>query len=217
MLKGHPANKSKDKSCRTCGDPLETPRHILNYCPTYMSSLQVRRHNRVMHIVGRFLAKKYKVEYAKIGENDNCKYTIDTPWPVDEKLHHHLPDIVWMDKIKRKIYVIEISIPHWSNYQNQIELKKVRYCVNSLNKVDMNYKDVNPDKNYCEILANQEKMSTVFICLAISSTGEILKSVKDNFESNFGKGGRLWHQLSRAAVLGSTRIIKWHFTTSNSN
>uniref|UniRef100_A0A0K0FP98 Reverse transcriptase n=1 Tax=Strongyloides venezuelensis TaxID=75913 RepID=A0A0K0FP98_STRVS len=94
MLKEHPANKSKDKSCRTCGDPLETLRHTLNYCHTYMSLLQASRHKRVMHIVGRFLAKKYKVEYAKIGENDYCKYTIDTPWPVDEKLHHHLPYIV---------------------------------------------------------------------------------------------------------------------------
>uniref|UniRef100_A0A0K0FP99 DUF4372 domain-containing protein n=1 Tax=Strongyloides venezuelensis TaxID=75913 RepID=A0A0K0FP99_STRVS len=81
----------------------------------------------------------------------------------------------------------------------------------------MNYKDINPDKNNCEILANQEKMSTVFICLTISSTVEILKSVKNNFESNFGRGGKLWYQLSRAAVLGSTRIIKWHFTTYNSD
>ncbi len=55
-LHGIPGYQPKDKTCRRCSRPLETPPHVLNACPNNMPSMNAR-HDAVLERLNRAIIK----------------------------------------------------------------------------------------------------------------------------------------------------------------
>uniref|UniRef100_A0A0K0FAV4 Reverse transcriptase n=1 Tax=Strongyloides venezuelensis TaxID=75913 RepID=A0A0K0FAV4_STRVS len=211
-LRAHPAFDYANKNCRVCDAELETVRHVINECLQYKNTLYKARHNWVASTIMKHLCKRFKIQFARNGENDICKFVYDSPWTVSVNLKHHILDIVLQDKENKVIYVIEVSCPWFGFMQEQLNIKRVKYTVHSKSEVGLDWRSYKKDVNFCDALSLQEKMKVVFLPVIISSTGQVFKETQDLFERYFGPSKGLFILLSRYSVLGTTRIIKWHFT-----
>uniref|UniRef100_A0A0N5B3Z6 Zf-RVT domain-containing protein n=1 Tax=Strongyloides papillosus TaxID=174720 RepID=A0A0N5B3Z6_STREA len=99
------SNEFVDRKCRHCGQAVETVYHILNRCEKFKKSLFVSRHNNMGIAILRRVLKKYGFSYVKgkkIYKNNNAEIFFDTLYPLLSQVVASNPDMVIIDKQRRK-------------------------------------------------------------------------------------------------------------------
>ncbi|KAF9761019.1 hypothetical protein NGRA_2897 [Nosema granulosis] len=103
----------------------------------------MRRHNEVVKCLHLLMAKKYgftrntKVRTHSVQEvmtNDNTEILVDTRVATDVKVSHNKPDILIVDKKRKKIIIIEVGITNLdllSVVENE-KLRKYDFLANEL-------------------------------------------------------------------------------------
>ena len=138
----------------------------------------------------------------------------DTMVQTEAKLDHRRPDIVVYDHDRKRVTIIEFSVPMFQNMMRQRELKINRYTVNSKRQVDEMSLPYVPGPNLVEDLRKQTHYEIKFLTVIVGATGEYLKGAAEELmkglEIPMEKAKELMHRMSRSAVEGSSRIIANH-------
>uniref|UniRef100_A0A0N5BG94 Zf-RVT domain-containing protein n=1 Tax=Strongyloides papillosus TaxID=174720 RepID=A0A0N5BG94_STREA len=200
------SNEFVDRKCRHCGQAVETVYHILNRCEKFKKSLFVSRHNNI-YVKGR-----------KIYKNNNAEIFFDTPYPLLSQVVASNPDMVIIDKQRRKSYVFDFAVSFFPNMKQMESIKKVKYTWNGTVEVNnSNYQDIHKQPkstNYASALEEETGYECMFIPVVFSSFGDCFRGTKDllNKEFKIGKlaSNRMWAHASKEVVLGSVRIIEHH-------
>jgi hypothetical protein len=169
------AGKDVSDKCRLCNDGIETPNHILSGCKIFLENgTYTARHDQVCKYIHWRLCQYYKLEtdshYWKhepppILERDTVRITFDQPILTDLRLPHNRPDIVVIDKLKKKNYIIEIGVPNDFRISAYEIEKRTKYAqlTNELRRLTGNATEVVP--------------------IIIGSTGAVKTSISQNIKS----------------------------------
>lgn len=222
ITRTHPASTTTDTTCRRCQRGEETIPHILTSCERWRTNLAIERHDSVGRNIYYHLAKKYGLwtphyteQVPSVASNDSCSLWWNFPFQTTKKLHHNRPDLVLLDRSKKRVTIIEVAVADPSNMLRQLDIKRVRYQVNSEGPVDhTNYRAKNHGANLVEELGRKFRATTRFLPVIIGTAGEVLtgtlQNIKEELQIDERTGMRLLERLQRSAVLGSSRIIKNH-------
>ncbi|GJQ83037.1 hypothetical protein Trydic_g15851 [Trypoxylus dichotomus] len=119
-----------DTHCRAYRTHEETVMHLLSACPRYDPTLYMDRHNMA-------LRHEYKIDEQSIAlyqvrdpetviTNDRCKMYWNLSLSTTTKLPHNKPDLVILNSLEKKMYVIEMSCPGVTNIADKEGEKKVQ-------------------------------------------------------------------------------------------
>lgn len=221
LTRACPGSSSSDKTCRKCGEGVETVDHVLSHCATWLPTLYVARHDKVARCVYFKLCKQYGlpiVHYTNqvpaCVSNDNAEVIWDAIIPTAGRIHHNRPDIVVYDKQKRLVMIFEFAVASVSGLVKQRLLKINRYTVNSGNMPEETTLPYPPGPNLKEELRRQYNCEVRFIPVIVGTTGEFLRETSDDI----GKGWQIsprvlkdvMERMARCAALGSHRVICNH-------
>ncbi|KAF9763050.1 hypothetical protein NGRA_1553 [Nosema granulosis] len=93
-----------------------------------------RRHNEVLKCIPLLMCNKYGIKLTKklrnhsvqqIVSNKYVEIRVDTFVKTDIKIKHNLPDLIVIDKCKKKILIVEFGITSGDNLQH-VETEKMR-------------------------------------------------------------------------------------------
>ncbi|CAH2099489.1 unnamed protein product [Euphydryas editha] len=109
-----------DGKCRLCASKDETTQHIISGCDKLAGTCYVKRHNNLVQYW--CLAKKHKIEVSdlwwketliqpQVKENDSTKILWEMPVHTDVTVTHNRPDLIYVDKINNKTFLIDITVP----------------------------------------------------------------------------------------------------------
>ncbi|VDD97075.1 unnamed protein product [Enterobius vermicularis] len=221
--KGGPMNKTDDKSCRKCGNGKETVDHILNHCNCWLKSLYMERHNAVARNVYFVLCKRHGLPLVHYShtipnnvENEEAILYWDTPIFTEAKIIHNRPDIVAIDKRKKKVLVIEFSIAGTTRLADQRAIKINRYKLNSVER-ETPTETPREGPNLIAEIRKIYRSDVYFLPIIVGPCGELLKgtfeAVKKRMELNAGETEKLIERIGRSAAEGSSRIISTHLAT----
>jgi len=125
--------------CRFCQDSVETVKHLLSGCPKLLAEGRyTTRHNNVCRVVHWRLCQQYGFEAHDVSwkhtpqpfiENQRAKITYDAPIPAARHVTQGAvrPDIVVMDKLTKKGYIIDVCVPNDYGIGRQEREKVVKY------------------------------------------------------------------------------------------
>lgn len=126
-----------DDRCRKCGSKSENIEHIINGCESIAQMDYTKRHDNVAKIVHQSLAKRfnlttsgipyYKYEPANVLENENYKMYWDREIRTDKRMKANRPDILVLDKKKKEVDIIDITVPLNHNIQSAYATKVNKY------------------------------------------------------------------------------------------
>lgn len=124
---------------------------------------------------------------------------------------HNKPDIVLFDNSNRVVIIAEVAVSWYTRLELQTQIKQNRYATNE------NYdEELNVPYPRGENLVKQLSLkgwNVKFGVIVIGACGESLPTIVeelDKIEINGKEAFKLIERMSRAAVLGSNRIIKQH-------
>lgn len=111
-----------DGKCRLCAIKDETTQHIVSGCEKLAGTYYVKRHNNLVQYVYWCLARKHNIEVSslwwketltqpQVKENSSAKILWEIPVQTDVTVTHNRPDIIYIDKISNKTYLIDITVP----------------------------------------------------------------------------------------------------------
>ncbi|CAH2093004.1 unnamed protein product [Euphydryas editha] len=114
--------KSTDGKCRICAEKDETIQHIVSGCEKLAGKHYVQRHNNIVQYIFWLLSKKHNFEtnefwwkdslkQPQVKENDTAKLMWEMPVQTDVTVDHNRPDIIYIDKVQNKTYLIDVAIP----------------------------------------------------------------------------------------------------------
>ena len=124
-------DKSVDSPlCRLCKG--ETINHILSECKMLVQKEYKRRHDNIARLVHWKLCCKYDVRSEKwyehqpegVVENEKCKILWDMTIQSDHVIEARRPDIVVVDKEKKKVIIVDIASP-WDHRLYEKEGEKI--------------------------------------------------------------------------------------------
>ncbi|CAI4227049.1 unnamed protein product [Auanema sp. JU1783] len=137
---GHLFTNSKAKTsrktsnmCRKCSQYRETEDHILTGCSFWRNLLMVSRHDNIVQYISHEIIKLCGMIFdkkTKVYENEEYHVSVDLPVRTQAQLMYNKPDIVWIEKMKKKIFVIEISVTGVKRLQIQEKRERQKYEVN---------------------------------------------------------------------------------------
>lgn len=129
-------NVENDK-CRMCGMTSENIDHITNGCSSMAATEYLTRHNKIAKIIHQRLANRlgfvtenvpyYKYEPTVIFEDNNNLLFWDKSIETDKEIIANRPDIVYWDKRKQKMFIIDIAIPLNQTTQSTYTEKMRKY------------------------------------------------------------------------------------------
>ena len=107
--------------CRLCGERNETVAHLVSEC-TMLAQKQYKewRHDAICRVIHWRMCIDYGLDHADkwyehrpetVVENEEIKLLWDMRIQADKVLKHNKPNISPMDKIKRKVQIIDIACP----------------------------------------------------------------------------------------------------------
>lgn len=213
----------RGSECRWCRAEAETVSHAVSRCKQWMQNLYLDRHNMVARCVYFWLCQKYGISPTHYSQAVPAKVSngaVDILWDVTIQtsavMDHRRPDITVIDRGAKKIWLIEVSVAWMTNIKNQIEIKKNRYTVNSLRQEDETRVPYERGANLREDVELRYSMPTKFIPIVIGTQGEVLhetcSAIRELPEFRACDYEPLLGRLTRAAVLGTSRIIKHHLS-----
>ena len=137
-IKKHIHKTSDDDMCRACRQHKETIQHVISGCPTLAPTKYIERHDNVCKYIHLLLANKYNLmeeipkwyEYdpEPLLENDSAKVLWNFPVQTDRRVNHNKPDILVLEKVERKIYIIDIAVPNDVNISRKRNEKINKYA-----------------------------------------------------------------------------------------
>lgn len=230
LLKYH-TTPGADTTCRMkChllnGSSYTTPQkemvhHITSLCEYWRPGLMLQRHNNVAKVLHQFLCRKTNLTCTKPGtidpvlESERATLYWDHAVITEHQLIHNRPDIVFIDKMKRKIFIIEVRVSWPTSIIKAERSKYIKYAVNSC----LPTADPDPDEvthageNLQQQLTHIHRMPAKTIPVVIGVHGEISKNTYTNL-AQLGitpeENETLINGLSKAAALGTYRIIRAH-------
>ncbi|GJQ86987.1 hypothetical protein Trydic_g12573 [Trypoxylus dichotomus] len=100
--------------CRACRTHEETVMHLLSACPRYASTLYTDRHNMALQVLYYHLRHQYKIDEESIQvvdpegviTNDRCNMYWNFSFSTTTQLPHNKPNLVILDSLEKKMYVI---------------------------------------------------------------------------------------------------------------
>ena len=125
--------------CRFCQEAVETVNHLLSGCPKLLAEGRyTSRHNNVCRVIHWRLCQKYGFDAHEVSwkhtpepflENQRAKITYDQPIPTSRHISQGAvrPDIVVMDKITKRGYIIDVCVPNDYGIGRQEREKVVKY------------------------------------------------------------------------------------------
>ena len=116
--------------CGSCGTNRQTLLHVLNNCPMKMK-LYTWRHDNVLlklrNFVSSFLPSLEIHCDLLIQNNTICDINIGTI-PVDMFLTNMRPDLVVIDRVKKSVIILELTVPFETNFVAAQERKCSKYA-----------------------------------------------------------------------------------------
>ena len=122
--------------CRLCGSNNETVDHILSSCSVIAQSYYKQRHDEVAKIIHWELCKQGGFSVSDqwwthkpypVMENTSMKLLWDFTIQCDRQIPHNRPDIVCVDYLTSKSYLIDVAIPGDSRIKEKVSEKHQRY------------------------------------------------------------------------------------------
>ena len=124
-------------TCRKCNIHAETIDHITSGCKLLAATDYTERHNNAGKIIHINIVKKlqlgditepyYKYSPQAVIENSSYKLYWDNPIHTDKTIVANRPDIVLIDKTRKKTYIIDIAIPNDHNINQKYREKVEKY------------------------------------------------------------------------------------------
>ena len=190
----------EDDKCRKCMSGSETIQHITAGCPTLAHTEYLHRHNCVAKIIHQELAHNLKLidsatpyyQYSPevVLENENHRLYWDRSIITDKTLPANRPDIVWIEKLKRKTWLINIAIPNTNNLQNTITNKLTKYA-------DLAY----------EIKQEWRQDNGIIVPLVLSSTGIVPRMLPIHLKS-LGLHPHIITTMQKSVILSTCNIVR---------
>ena len=126
-------NKTLSSHCKACDAEKETLLHVLNACPRMLDRYKWR-HDNVLNLLHEFVCESYKdnadvdvlcdlVISNGIIQSDQCQQTI----PDSVYLTAERPDLVIFNRSRKRIVILELTIPFEQNFQKAYTRKADRY------------------------------------------------------------------------------------------
>ena len=126
-------NRILSSQCNMCNADKETLHHVLNACPRMLDRYKWR-HDNVLHLLHTFVAEHFKnksdievkCDIVIVNDHiqfDQCIQTI----PDYVYLTAERPDLVIVDKRKKNIVIVELTIPFEHNFHKAYTRKANRY------------------------------------------------------------------------------------------
>ena len=119
-----------------CGNASESVTHITSACQKLAQTQYKHRHDKVGKKIHWLLSKKYNLECTdkwyqhspeSVAENEEVKILWDFMIQTDRVIEHRRPDIVVVEKIGGKCFIIDIAVPGDHNVQQKELEKKTKY------------------------------------------------------------------------------------------
>jgi hypothetical protein len=228
LLRGHPMHVGTDQTCRLACSKLparlrkETAEHVLSVCPHWRPSLMVKRHNSVaLSLYNRicietgFQTRHYNQTVEGVRSTEKYDLYWDHPIITVKKLKHNRPDIVLIDKERKRIFIVEISVSWVTNLLQQESRKKAKYQENSTLPEDQPLVGGHfpPGDNLaCEMGRDWGYVVSV-IPIVIGASGEVSRNLRDYLRKlpiPENKLDNTIERMQRSAVIGSAIILKAH-------
>ena len=119
--------------CRKCKDKDETINHIVSECPALAQNQYKKRHDTVAKALHWSLCNKYQISCSNkwyehqpdpVIENEQVKLLWDHAIRTDRVIRAHRPDLALIDKINRRVSLIDVSVP-WDSRVEEKEREKL--------------------------------------------------------------------------------------------
>ena len=119
-----------------CGNASESVTHITSLCQKLAQTQYKHRHDKVGKKIHWLLSKKYNLECTdkwyqhspeSVAENEEVKILWDFMIQTDRVIEHRRPDIVVVEKIGGKCFIIDIAVSGDHNVQQKELEKKTKY------------------------------------------------------------------------------------------
>ena len=186
-----------DDKCRVCKSKPETIDHIVAGCSLLAPTEYLKRHNEI----GKYLhwnvcrtnnikvtEKWYNHEPETVTENDRCTILWDFGINTDRRIPANRPDIIIKDKMEKKCYLIDMSVPGDSNVIAKEYEKRSKY------------KDLEIE------IQRMWKMKTTVLPIVVGALGTMskdfdkhLKELPTDVSSK---------QIQKIALLGTAHILR---------
>ena len=130
---------TEDDACRLCRTSKETIHHIISGCPMLSATKYTERHDNVCKLIHMQLARKYelldnnieekwfKYDPEPLLEDENTKILWNFPIQTDHLVRHNKPDLLVIEKKKRKAFIIDIAVPNDNNIMKKRREKMLNY------------------------------------------------------------------------------------------
>uniref|UniRef100_A0AAF5DMQ7 Reverse transcriptase domain-containing protein n=2 Tax=Strongyloides stercoralis TaxID=6248 RepID=A0AAF5DMQ7_STRER len=235
------------ENCRFGCNKPETNTHVTSNCKQHQYA---GRHDIITWNVLKKIMEKYDIkEKLEFGsavvdiEKENIKITAGRKILTEKKIYYNTPDVVLYVKEKekvKKIIVLEVSVPSLTKYCWQQQWKRIKYCHNSVNKLEEfnANKEKEPEEikniklemiprniNLINILKTNYKIDNVqFYSIVVGTYGELVFNeetlkTKQMFltELKFSKTeyNKLIRDISYSAMASTARILAKHLAHQN--
>lgn len=187
-------------------------------CLKWLPNLYIDRHDSVARCIHYRCCKIAGLSAPRRAESvpgimANERFRLCWNYPVQtfETVKHNKPDMILFDLSSHKATVIEIAISWYTRLEQQRELKRSRYTINGNYDEDLSF-PYPSGNNICRELRAQG-WETRFIGIVIGACGEMslgLVEELDKIGINRLDALDCIERMSRAAALGSNRIVKNH-------
>ena len=225
ITRSHPAcikNNIPDTNCRKCSDSTETIQHVVSHCSKWLSTLYIDRHDSVARNIHYILCRRYDLQpphYTQkvdsVQENDRVKLYWNQPVQCQTLVSHNKPDLIAFDKIQKTALIIEVAVSWYTGIENQMELKRNRYCVNGNCDDELKFPYPRGTNVVSDLTLRGWKVT--FLPVVIGATGEVLSTLKDQIKECLSLNSKaalnLIERMQRGAVLGTSRIVRNHLNT----
>uniref|UniRef100_A0A915AZ71 Reverse transcriptase domain-containing protein n=1 Tax=Parascaris univalens TaxID=6257 RepID=A0A915AZ71_PARUN len=212
-----------NKLCRHCHSDLETVAHIVSNCQKWLPNLYIDRHDSVARNVYFAICVKYGlsiIHYSNqippVAENESAKVLWNMEIRTKSLLFHRRPDILIFDKVRRRILVIEISISGMYGMKQQLSIKTNRYTVNSMKLNEESSTPYPPGPNLVRDLQETYRQEVRFYPLIVGVCGEQISETRtylsEILERKVSDCDSIVERMSRSAAIGTSRIVKAHFS-----
>lgn len=125
-----------DPKCRWCGKANESVQHLVAGCEILANSEYKERHNNAAAVVHWRMCQKFGIDVHKqhyrhvplsVVENEKVKLLWDVNIYTDKLIHARRPDIVVVDKVAKKVTLIDMAIPADKNVLKKEKEKVTKY------------------------------------------------------------------------------------------
>uniref|UniRef100_A0A0N5C001 Reverse transcriptase domain-containing protein n=1 Tax=Strongyloides papillosus TaxID=174720 RepID=A0A0N5C001_STREA len=223
-------NTKLEGKCRRCGE-LETSHHVVSMCKGHKYH---QRHDIVIYHLLVKLAEKIKIQHSlQFGQatvsfkSEGVSIVAGAPYLSEKKLKFNRPDIICYlyddGNNLKEIVVLEVAIPHLSQYVSSQKRKRIKYEVNSIDEVTDIEKPMR-NLNLVSEIQNKEHRKTSLFILAIGTYGEVIYNEETNstlhmLQEKFLMSNKevqlLLTKMSYSVMCSSARILNSHLSDSH--